>query len=94
MLVHLGWPLLCERLAEHLRTPMARSLLQAEVAAELAQKQYEPDAAPVLRRTSEPAQVRTLLAEQDGLQAILAVQASLTRESGVPGNLADALGPP
>ncbi|MCY1007533.1 Smr/MutS family protein [Nannocystis pusilla] len=92
MLVHLGWPLLCERLAEHLRTPMARSLLQAEVAAELAQKQYEPDAAPVLRRTSEPAQVRTLLAEQDGLQALLAVQASLTRESGVPANLADALG--
>ncbi|MDC0715469.1 endonuclease MutS2 [Nannocystis bainbridge] len=92
VLVHLGWPLLCERLAEHLRTPMARSLLQAEVAAELARKPYEADAAPVLRRTSEPAQVRTLLSEQDGLQALLAVQASLARESGGPGNLADALG--
>ncbi|MFY0541637.1 hypothetical protein [Nannocystis pusilla] len=42
MLVHLGWPLLCERLAEHLRTPMARSLLQAEVAAELAQSSTSP----------------------------------------------------
>ncbi|WAS97544.1 endonuclease MutS2 [Nannocystis punicea] len=92
MLVHLGWPLLCERLAEHLRTPMAHALLEAEVAAELTQKAYEADAAPVLRRTSVPGQVRTLLAEQDGLQALLAVQASLARESGAPGNLADALG--
>ncbi|MCY1053845.1 Smr/MutS family protein [Nannocystis sp. SCPEA4] len=92
VLVHLGWPLLCDRLAEHLRTPMARTLLAAEVAAELTQKEHDPDAAPVLRRTSEPAQVRTLLAEQDGLQALLAVQASLERESGAPGNLAEALG--
>lgn len=92
VLIHLGWPLLCERLAEHLRTPMARALLQAEVTAELAGKRHEKAAPSVLRRTAEPAQVRTTLAEQDGLQALLAVQTSLEREAGAATNLAEALG--
>lgn len=90
-LVHLGWPLLCEYALAELRTPIAQGLLQAELAAELEGRQPDPEAPPVLRRTAEPAAVRRLLAEQEGLETLLAMQTTIAREAGGQVELAAAL---
>lgn len=93
VLVHLGWPLLCERLGAHLRTAVARAGLAAELAHDLGESRAEPTGPPVLRRVSEAAAASALLREQDGLQALLAVQATLRREGeGEAADLAEALG--
>jgi DNA mismatch repair protein MutS2 len=91
VLLHLGWPLLCERFAEHLRTPMALDALEAELAHDLGDAE-QPPALSVLRRTTAIAPVVTLLREQDGLAALLAMQASVQRDGGGPLSLAEALG--
>lgn len=90
MLLHLGWPTLCELFAEHLRTPVARTSLMAELAHELGDA-ASPPATPVLRRSSDLLQVSTWLREQDGIEALLAVQATLLREAGAIADLAGAL---
>lgn len=90
MLLHLGWPTLCERFAEHLRTAVARASLADELALDLGESEAAP-AAPVLRRSDDAAQIAAWLREQDGLGALLAVQATLQREAGSPVGLAEAL---
>lgn len=90
MLVHLGWPALCEQFAEHLRTSVARASLAAELAHALGESQAPP-AAPVLARSSDLLQVSTWLREQDGLEALLAVEVTLERDAGAPAGLAQAL---
>lgn len=96
MLIHLGWPLLCERFAEHLRTPMAEAALADELAHALGEPEA-PAPAPfefaVLTRSHELPAVRLRLREQDGLAALLAMQATALREAtvGAPLTLADAL---
>ena len=90
MLVHLGWPSLCESFAEHLRTPVARASLAAELAHALGESDT-PAPVPVLARSADLLQVATWLREQDGIEALLAVEATLQREAGAPGGLAEAL---
>lgn len=86
-LLHLGWPLLCVRLGEGLRSPMALARLEAELdGAEsgggglLAAEAY---ASSVAGRSADADAVSLRLREQDGLAAMLAVQAM--REGGSPG---------
>ena len=80
-LQHLGWPLVCLQLAEHLRTPMALARLEAELdqadagAAQLLSG--EAYAASVAGRSAEADDVSLRFREQDGLAAMLAVQASI-----------------
>ncbi len=104
-LQHLGWPLVCLQLGEHLRTPMALARLEAELdqadagAAQLLTG--EDYAASVAGRSAEADDVSLRFREQDGLAAMLAVQASIavSRPSSemrafAPGgstNLGDAL---
>lgn len=87
-LQHLGWPLLAARLGEHLRTPMAAARLAEEVNGPLLAA--DAFAASVLGRTADEAAVVRRLAEQDGIGALLAVQASLA-DGDTPG-LAAVLG--
>lgn len=70
---------------------MARARLAAELAHELGESQAPQGDVAVLRRASEVAEVLTLLREQDGVQALLAVQASLQREQGAAAGFAEAL---
>jgi len=104
-LQHLGWPLVCLQLAEHLRTPMALARLEAELDQHdrgggglLGAEDY---AASIAGRSADADAVSLRFREQDGLAAMLAVQASAgTRgpapemRASAPGgsqNLADAL---
>jgi DNA mismatch repair protein MutS2 len=91
-LQHLGWPLLCARLGEHLRTPMALAQLGEEIdAGDDGLAAAEAYARTVAGRSADAEAVRRRLAEQDGLAAMLAVQTSLARgEDGRPG-FAEAL---
>lgn len=104
-LQHLGWPLVCLQLGEHLRTPMALARLEAELDQHdrgeeslLAAGDY---AASIAGRSADADAVSSRFREQNGLAAMLAVQASAgTRaasagmRTSAPGgsqNLADAL---
>jgi DNA mismatch repair protein MutS2 len=85
---HLGWLQLCVRLGEHLRTPMALTRLEAEIDAGTdVLCDGEVYAASIAGRSADPDAVSQRLREQDGLAAMLAVQAS--RFEG--GGLAEAL---
>jgi hypothetical protein len=92
-LLHLGWPLLCVRLGEGLRSPMALARLEAELdgadAGGGGLLTAEGYASSVAGRCADTDAVSLRLREQDGLAAMLAVQAM--REGGSPG-LAEALG--
>jgi len=87
-LLHLGWPLLCVRLAEGLRSPMALARLEAELEGAngglLSAAEY---AGSVAGRSADADAVSLRLREQDGLAAMLAVQAT---DGGSPG-LGEAL---
>ena len=89
---HLGWLQLCVRLGEHLRTPMALARLEAEMDAGtdelLASEDY---AASVAGRSADADAVSLRLREQDGLAAMLAVQASRVEPRGEGGGLSGAL---
>lgn len=74
---HLGWLLLCVHLGEHLRTPMALARLEAEIdAGAEALLTGEAYAASVAGRSGDADAVTLRLREQDGLAAMLAVQAA------------------
>ncbi len=102
-LQHLGWPLVCIRLGEQLRTPMALARLEDELDSGMAELlPAEVYAASVAGRSADADAVMRRFREQDGLAAMLAVQASAAMSgpragemrASTPGgsqNLADAL---
>ncbi len=91
-LQHLGWPLLCVRLGEALRSPMALARLADELeAGGGGLLDAEAYAASVAGRSADPDAVSLRLREQDGLSAMLAVQASLASGTGESPRLAESL---